>query len=261
MSPLPSEGAWSFTPAAAPAWRPRRARRRSRAWPCWAAAALHAALLAAILLDLDPRTLPEPLIVEGTPLVWEGPIGTGEGAPALSPDLTAPPPAPEEAPVPPTPLAETPPAVEAPSAPPTQAAPSTAEAPSAVVPPSAAASTPAWPAPPPAAPPSAPRTVEADPLPLPLPPPPAPTPAAPAPAPAAPANPAAPMRSVEVPVAPGALRLGAGTAGTPGESRAVGAPQPGCQDVIGYPQSERQRGITGVVGMRLRVSDDGRVVE
>ena len=69
------------------------------------------------------------------------------------------------------------------------------------------------------------------------------------------------MRSVEVPVAPGAIRLGAGSTGAPGESRVVGAPQPGCQDVIGYPPAERQRGVTGAVGLRLRVSDDGRVVE
>jgi len=49
--------------------------------------------------------------------------------------------------------------------------------------------------------------------------------------------------------------------GAPGENRAVGAPKPGCQDIIGYPDSERQRGITGSVAMRLRISDDGRVVE
>ncbi len=69
------------------------------------------------------------------------------------------------------------------------------------------------------------------------------------------------MRSVEVPIAPGAIRLGAGATGAPGESRAVGAPQPGCQDVIGYPPDERRRGITGAVVFRLRISDDGRVVE
>ncbi|MBP0491537.1 energy transducer TonB [Pararoseomonas indoligenes] len=38
-------------------------------------------------------------------------------------------------------------------------------------------------------------------------------------------------------------------------------PRPGCPDVIGYPAAERQRGVTGAVGLRLRVSDDGRVVE
>jgi protein TonB len=69
------------------------------------------------------------------------------------------------------------------------------------------------------------------------------------------------MRTVEVPLARGGIRLGAGTAGAAGETSNVGAPQPGCQDVIGYPASERQRGVTGAVGLRLRVSDDGRVVE
>jgi protein TonB len=64
----------------------------------------------------------------------------------------------------------------------------------------------------------------------------------------------------EAPAPIGGIRLGAGLGGSPGESRSVGAPQPGCQDVIGYPYEERTRGITGAVGLRLRVSDDGRVV-
>jgi protein TonB len=69
------------------------------------------------------------------------------------------------------------------------------------------------------------------------------------------------MRMAEVPIPAGAVRLDAGSTGAAGESRAVGAPRPGCQDAIGYPASERQRGITGAVVLRLRVSDDGRVVE
>ncbi|MCR0983545.1 energy transducer TonB [Roseomonas populi] len=284
-------GALILAPTAAPAWRPRAPWERPVRWTLWAAAALHAAVLAAILMDLGPREMAEPKVVEGTPLVWEGPIGAGEGAPELSPSLPAPPPAPappSAAPPPPAPPVETPPPPE-PSPPvPQQPAPSEAAAmpepspapplpppPAAVAPPPAPS--PAPNAPPAAAPPSPapqptpPRAAEAAPLPLPPPPaPPAParpTPPAPAPAPSAPtvqaAPPAAgaPMRTVEVPVAPGAVRLGAGTAGSPGESRAVGAPQPGCQDVIGYPASERQRGVTGAVGLRLRVSDDGRVVE
>ncbi len=276
LSSHAAERGWAFAPVAAPAWRPRARRVRRRRWALGAAALLHLAALAAVLLDLDPRRLPEPRVVEGTPLVWEGPIGAGEGAPTLSPDLVAPPPAPEDAtattrvpsePAPPADAAT--PAPATPEAPPPEAP--AAEAAPAVPPAEQAAPSPA-PAPAPAAPaaPQAPSPAPAaPPLPLPPPPPP-PIPARPAPTPppAPAANPApppsaagAPMRSVEVPVAPGAIRLGAGMAGAPGESRVVGAPQPGCEDVIGYPESERQRGVTGTVVFRLRVSDDGRVVD
>ncbi|WP_043830115.1 energy transducer TonB [Muricoccus aerilatus] len=228
------------------------------AWPWWLAAALHAAALAA-LLYLGPETLAEPRIVEGTPLVWEGPVGAAEGAPDLSPDApraapeafapampaeAAPPPPPEAAPQDPVPEAPLPDAM-----PPTPAAEPLPVAPDAPAPPAQQA--------------LALRPVPAAPLPLPLPPAPPAPPVPPRTAPAAPTAtaPAPAARAGEVALAAGAIRLGAGTAGSPGESREVGAPQPGCQDVIGYPASERARGITGRVKLRLRVSDDGRVVE
>ncbi|MBI0536095.1 energy transducer TonB [Roseomonas sp. KE2513] len=241
-----SAAAWTL--CAAPAWRSRRRRERARAWPWWLAAALHAAALAA-LLHLGPETLAEPRIVEGTPLVWEGPVGAAEGAPDLSPDpLRAAP----EAASPAMPAEAVAPPVSAEPPPPEAAAtPSPEPAPRDPVP-EAPALDAAPPAPAPAAP-----------LPLPLPPAPPAPPAPPRAAPAAPAAaaPAPAARAGEVALAAGAIRLGAGTAGSPGESREVGAPQPGCQDLIGYPASERARGITGRVKLRLRVSDDGRVVE
>ncbi|TPG57532.1 energy transducer TonB, partial [Roseomonas nepalensis] len=86
-------------------------------------------------------------------------------------------------------------------------------------------------------------------------------PAPPRAAPPTASPPAAPSRLAEAAPAAGAVRLGAGTLGGPGESRPVGAPQPGCPDLIPYPASERARGVTGAVNLRLRVSDDGRVVE
>jgi len=267
-----SATAWDFAPVASPALRPRGRRARRGSWAWWLATVLHAALLAALFVSIDPETLPEPQVVEGTPMVWEGPVGAAEGAPELSTDLPAslaePAPAPE-APSPSAP-AEAPAEAAASRAPPSVAP--AGGAPGDVPAPEAAAAQAA----PPAATsmrPVAPRLPSADPAPteaLPLPPPAAPPPPAPArPAPAAPpapvatpAAPGAPMRMVEVPLATtGAIRLGAGSAGAPGESRAVGAPQPGCQDMIGYPPSERARGITGAVNLRLRVSDDGRVVE
>jgi len=264
---------WDVAPAAAPVWRPRPRRTRRPRWPGPLAAALHAALLAAILLDLGPRILPEPRIVEGTPLVWEGPVGAAEGGETLSPTPAAPPPAPEAAAAPTPPAA--PPPLPAEPAPPAAAeaappVPAPAEPAPPVTPPAEAAlpapagapDLPPAPRPSPAPPRPAPPQAEL-PLPLPTPPraPPRSSPALPAPVapPAAPAG--APMRSVDVPIAPGAIRLGAGTSGAPGESRAVGAPQPGCEDLIPYPPAERQRGATGAVGLRLRISDDGRVVE
>ncbi|MBP0444129.1 energy transducer TonB [Roseomonas sp. SSH11] len=288
MSLPAADPAWAYVPAAAPAWRPRRRRGRRGAWAWWVAAALHAAALAAILLDLDPERLPEPRIVEGTPLVWEGPVGAGEGAEALAPELGAapvpdeartgaatpstPPPVPADSPAPEPPAPLPPAGLPAEAAPP--AAP--AEAPSSEpAPPAEAAPSlplPAEPAPQPSRQPD-PAPAPAYPAePLPLPPPPTPQPpprpsTRPSPVPPQPPAPAVPpaasppMRSVEVPLATGGVRLGAGNLGSPGESRTVGAPQPGCEDVIGYPASERQRGVTGAVNLRLRISDDGRVVE
>ncbi|MFC7734614.1 energy transducer TonB [Roseomonas sp. GCM10028921] len=278
MSAEAPAGPWAFAPAAAPFWRPRgrRPRRRDLAW--WVAAALHAAALATLLLRLEPETLPEPRTVEGTPLLWEGPVGTGEGAEALSPDLPESP-MPAEA-APPRPAPSPPEAAPAPAEPPPPA-----EAPAAAAPaqPPAAEAAPAPPPlsdspaetrpTPPARRPPAPPNPAAGPLPLPMPPAPppppraSPAPPAPAAAPPAVASPAASPAAApaatpaERQPAAGSVRLDAGTAGAPGESRVVGAPQAGCQDAIGYPPSERQRGITGAVGLRLRVSEDGRVVE
>lgn len=291
LNPVVPEGPWVFAPAAAPAWRPRRRRLRRRAWAWWIAAVLHAALLVALLAELDPRRMPEPRIVEGTPVVWEAPAGAGEGAQALSPDATPPDQRPEDAPSTREPSAEPPPQPPAPQpAPAAEGAPATPAMPEAMAaPPAEAPPAPAPPPPPelpspeppssqapssqlpspepaaPARPDPVPPARSAEAAPLPLPPPPAP-PAPPRPAVTPPPQPAIPFaspapRAVEAPAVAGAVRLGAGAAGAPGESRAVGAPQPGCEDVIGYPSSERQRGITGAVGLRLRVSDDGRVVE
>ncbi|MFH5925028.1 energy transducer TonB [Roseomonas xinghualingensis] len=245
---------WEYAPAAARAWRrlPRRGRRRTWAW--WAAAALHGAGLAAMFLVLNREPLEEPLIVEGMLVVWEGAPGAGDGAPELSPEPQ--PPAVQEAPIreTPPPVAEATPAparLPVPPAPPAPPPPQAAAQPDPPAPPSPDRAT------------SPPRTQAAEAEPIPLPPPPAPpAPSRPIPSPSgAPSSTVERARVAEAPPAPGAVRLGAGTIGSPGESRSVGAPKPGCQDIIGYPDSERQRGVTGSVAMRLRISDDGRVVE
>ena len=251
-------------PCATPAWRPRRRRQRPQSWPWWLAAALHAAALAALFANLAPPVLPEPLVVEGTPLVWEGPVGAAEGAPELSPEGPSTSVEPVEASAPPQPTAQLPPAEASPDLP--AAAPSGPAEPSPPAEAAPALPEPAAEAPPPrpaeaAAP--APRAERAQDLPLPLPAaPPAPPRPAPPPAPSAASlatPPPAPAPLAEA--AAGAVRLGAGTTGAPGDSRPVGAPQPGCNDQIPYPASERARGVTGAVNLRLRVSDDGRVVE
>ncbi|WP_426956223.1 energy transducer TonB [Muricoccus radiodurans] len=363
--------AWVWAPTAAPVWRPRRRRAQRRAWPWAMAAVLHGAVLAGVSLALHRDPPPEARIEEGVPLVWSGPIGTGEGAPELSPPaeaappptppaqpaLQAPPelpplppvaeaPAPPQPPPPPAMMAEAPPGpatptipapprpAEAPSAlespppavaaPPSEAPPVTSPAPLppnlprapapelALPPPPAAPPAPpppqlaerppsppvpsaAPPGPPeqpttpprvaatvpppvPAQPPSPPRPrtpptqslAEAEPLPLPPPPAPPPPPERVArdapptpptrPSRDAPPSPNAPSDAARL-AALGAVRLGAGAEGAPGETSGVGAPRPGCADSIGYPPGDRARGVVGAVGMRLRVSDDGRVVE
>ncbi|WP_376093150.1 energy transducer TonB [Roseomonas sp. CCTCC AB2023176] len=57
------------------------------------------------------------------------------------------------------------------------------------------------------------------------------------------------------------VRLGAGAFGAPGLTQGVGAPLPGCADAIPYPPDERRRGVTGAVNLRLRIRDNGGVVE
>ncbi|MFT8247357.1 energy transducer TonB, partial [Roseomonas sp. BN140053] len=101
--------------------------------------------------------------------------------------------------------------------------------------------------------PAVPPPVAAAAEPLPLPPPPAPPPPAPRPAPRDPAAPDLAFAGVI-----DGIRLGAG--GMAGETRGPGPAHAGCVDAIGYPPQERRRGVTGAVGLRLRLSDDGRVV-
>ena len=72
---------------------------------------------------------------------------------------------------------------------------------------------------------------------------------------------AAAPRPAPVDAAPSAagVRLGAGLAPQGGARGPASAPD-GCSDGIGYPPAEMARGVTGIVDLVLRVSDDGRVV-
>jgi outer membrane biosynthesis protein TonB len=153
-------------------------------------AALHAAVLLLILLDLGTRKLPEPteeaIAVE---LISESPPQMAQAerpAPAPSPEPTPEPPRPEP-PAPPEPPQPTPPVPPPPPPPP----------------PPAPAPTPAPPAPPPPRP--APPAPPPEPVPAPLPPPPPPTPqqrtepAPPRPDPPTPAPPAPPRPALPLP--------------------------------------------------------------
>lgn len=205
---------------------------------------LHGAVLGA----LWPRGRPPPLVVEAVPVTLSGMAGEAE-------DGAGAPPAPR------APAQESPPPQPAPENAPTQPAPAVPAAAPSLAEPVLAEPVPAIPAPAEAMPTIPPAPAE---LPLPLPPPPAPLQqAAAAPAPAVLAHAAVPPAPPQ-PVAPGPVRLGAGTALNiaPGPETSAARPRDlACSDSIDYPPDLRQAGVGGEVVLRLRLTDKGRVIE
>jgi len=258
--PIAEKAARPLRPGARP---PCRAFGRAPAWAPPLSVLLHGAALAALLGLLTPEPVHEPVRMTGIPLVW---VGEGEGSTArrlaeLPPPVSAAPPeAPETPPVPPTPEPAPVPPLAQPA--PAQAAPETPPAPEAgnlPLPPPDIPSPVTSPAP----------AAGVSPLPLdelPLPPPP-PSPPQRRPAPPQPPAQAAPQpdpgrAKLALDASVGGLRLGAGSGGLPGESRGPGMPAAGCAEAIGLPPpGGAGHRNAGFVGLRLRLSDDGRVVE
>lgn len=263
---MPGAAARALRPGARP---PRRAAGRFPArlparFPAWApplSLLLHGAVLAALLGLLTPDAVHEPVRMTGIPLVW---VGEGEGSTARRPAelpppvAAAPPEAPETPPVPPAPDAapvpplaqaapaaglEAPPAPEAgnlPMPPPDAPVPVTSPAPAAGL---------------------SPQPLDELPLPPPPPSPPQRRPAPPQPPAQAAPSPDPGRAKLALDASVGGMRLGAGSGGLPGESRGPGMPAAGCAEAIGLPPAGTGQRNAGFVGLRLRLSDDGRVVE
>ena len=262
MRPLPGRAARALRPGARP---PRRAAGRSSACPpAWApplSLLLHGAVLAALLGLLTPEAVHEPVRMTGIPLVW---VGEGEGSTARRlaelppPVASAPPEAPETPPVPPAPDA-------APVPPLAQAAPAAGtEAPPAMEAGNLPLPTPDAPAPVTSPAPAAgllPQPLDDLPLPPPPPSPPQRRPALPQPPAQAAPSPDPGRAKLALDASVGGMRLGAGSGGLPGESRGPGMPAAGCAEAIGLPPGGAGHHNAGFVGLRLRLSDNGRVVE
>ncbi|WP_380066114.1 energy transducer TonB [Dankookia sp. GCM10030260] len=266
--------------------------RPPRPLPSWApllSLLLHAAALGAVLVLLERGQAPETPPERGVEVVWdasqEAELVTGAPSPAQPPSVAAPPEpeAPRDPPPPPSPAtpppAPPPPpqAVQAPPgiAPP-QPAPPAEPAPVLAMqlppPPPAAVNPVTLPPPPPAAvdpvtlpPPPAdepePEAAAEVPLPPPMPPPaPRPEPARQVPArqqaappPAAAAAQPGPAAAPQAPVPPGGSQA-TGRVTPPGLLSGVRNAEPE------YPFASRQRGEQGVVGVVIRVAEDGSVL-
>ncbi|WP_338928444.1 TonB family protein [Roseomonas mucosa] len=245
-----------------PGARPlRRTFGRAPAWAPPLSLLLHGAALAALLGLLAPEAVHEPVRMTGIPLVW---VGEGEGSTARRlaelppPASPSPPEAPETPPVPPIPEAAPVPPLARPG--PAHAAPDTppaSEAGSLPLPPPDLPSPVAAPAPGQGA---SPLALDELPLPPPPPSPPQRRPAPPPPAQAAP-QPDPGRAKLALDASVGGLRLGAGSGGLPGESRGPAMPAAGCAEAIGLPPAGIGHRNAGFVGLRLRLSDNGRVVE
>lgn len=235
-------------PRLAPGPAPGPARRNVLAQPLLAAAGIHAALLALLVLAVRPARLPSTVEPPAFTMVFapETPPEAAQQAPTPEPQAAAPPPAPEPQP----PAAESPPE-PAPPPPPLPELPA-AEAPPQAVAPTPEPLPPPAPAPPRSAPvrpapsrqrPAPPHTVQR-PLPRPSPPRPVAVPRAQeAPAAAAPPRPAA---------APPAATISAGW-----RDSLVNW----LQAHKTYPEAARMEGAEGRVVLRFTASRDGRVLQ
>jgi protein TonB len=257
-----------------------------RPLPPWAplvSLLLHGAALVGVLVLLERSHAPEAAPEHGVEVVWdqaqESELVSGEPTPAQPPMVEAPPQpeATREPPPPPTPAPPlaAPPPPQAMRAPPEIAPPPPVPEPTPV-PPAEPAPTLAMPLPPPAPeavqpmtlPPPSPPAAEAEPEPepaeeIPLPPPlPPPAPPRPEPSRQAPARQQAspPAAAQPGPTAP--AQASVPTGGSQASGRVI---PPGLLSGVRnaepeYPFASRQRGEQGVVGVVIRVAEDGSVL-